>query len=363
MTQPALFTPISIRSITMRNRIWVPPMCMYSALNRDGKASSFHYAHLGAMALGGAGLVIQEATAVTPEGRITFHDLGLWNDEQRDVLAPIVEFVKSTGAVAGIQLAHAGRKASTAPDWGYPPFKGTIPVEDGGWQTLAPSAIAFPGYDVPREMTTEEVQQTVRDFASAAKRAKEAGYQVIELHAAHGYLLHEFLSPMSNQRTDDYGGPLKNRARLLLEIVEAVRAEIGEDLALFIRFSATDWVEGGWNEEETAIVTDWAKDLGADLIDVSSGGNVTGVKIEVGPGYQVPLAHFVKQHAHLPVAAVGLITTAQLANEIVEDGRADAVLVGREHLRDPRFALRAAAELGAEIDYLPGQYGRAPFKR
>jgi 2,4-dienoyl-CoA reductase-like NADH-dependent reductase (Old Yellow Enzyme family) len=212
-------------------------------------------------------------------------------------------------------------------------------------------------------MTIEEVQQTVRDFASAAKRAKEAGYQVIELHAAHGYLLHEFLSPLSNQRTDDYGGPLKNRARLLLEIVEAVRAEIGEELALFIRFSATDWVEGGWNEEETAIVTDWAKDLGADLIDVSSGGNVTGVKIEVGPGYQVPLAHFVKQHAHLPVAAVGLITTAQLANEIVEDGRADAVLVGREHLRDPRFALRAAAELGAEIDYLPGQYGRAPFKR
>lgn len=364
MTQPALFTPITIRSITARNRVWVPPMCMYSCVKRDGVALPFHMAHYGAMALGGAGLIIQEATAVSPEGRISFQDLGLWNDEQRDALAPIVALIKEQGAIPGIQIGHAGRKAATAPGWGpLSSLPGTLSEEDGGWEVVGPSAIAFDGLATPRALSTEEVHEVVQQFASAARRAVQAGYQFIEIHAAHGYLVHEFLSPLSNQRDDEFGGPLKSRAKLLLDIVSAMRAEMGEDLILGIRFSATDWVDGGWNEEETSIVADWAKALGADLVDISSGGNVTGVKIQVGPGYQVPLAHFVKQHAHLPVTAVGLITTAELANEIVTDGRADAVLIGREHLRDPHFALRAAAELGAEIDYGPGQYGRAPFKR
>ena len=363
MSVPALFTPITIRSVTMRNRVWVPPMCMYSALNRDGKASNFHLAHLGSFALGGAGLIIQEATAVSPEGRISFHDLGLWNDEQRDALKPITEFIKTYGAVPGIQLGHAGRKASTAPGWGeYSTIPGTLTPEQGGWETVAPSAIAFEGYATPRELTTAEIEQIVADFASAAKRAVEAGYDMVEIHAAHGYLIHEFLSPLSNKREDEYGGPLKSRAKILLDIVRAIRVKLGEDLILGIRFSGTDWIEGGWNEEETSIVADWAKELGADIVDISSGGNIPGVKIQTGPGYQVPLSHFVKQHSHLPVTAVGLITTPQLANEIIEDGRADAVLIGKEHLRDPHFALRAAAELGVEVDYAPGQYLRAPYK-
>ena len=363
MTTPSLFTPITLRNLTIRNRIWVPPMCMYSALGKDGVPTDFHRAHYGALSLGGAGLIIVEATAVNPEGRISFHDLGIWNVEQVTAFTPIVSFMKENGVVPGIQLAHAGRKGSTYPGWGYPGVDGTVPVEEGGWIPLGPSANAFEGYAQAQAMTSEQISRVVADFASAARRAVEAGFQVLEIHAAHGYLIHEFLSPLTNERTDDYGGPLKNRARLLLEIVRAVRAEVGEETVLFVRFSATDWVEGGWNEEETSIVTDWVKDLGADTVDISTGGLVAGATIPVGPGYQVPLAHYVKEHAHLPTSAVGMITTPEQANDIISSGRADAVMLGREHLRDPHFALRAAAQLGVDIDYAPEQYGRAPYSR
>ncbi len=361
MTQPALFTPLTLRTHTMRNRIWVPPMCMYSALNKDGMATDFHRSHYGAIALGKPGMIIVEATGVSPEGRISFHDLGLWNDEQRDALAPIARFIAEQGAIPAIQLGHAGRKASTYPGWGYPGAAGTVPVEEGGWEILAPSALALDGHAVPTGLDQAGIDVVVSDFAEAARRAVEAGFQALEIHGAHGYLIHQFLSPLSNHRGDEYGGALTNRARLLLDVVRGIRKAVGADPLLLVRFSATDWVDGGWNEEETAIVTDWVKDLGVDLVDISTGGLVTGVKIPITPGYQVPMAHFVKEHSHLPVSAVGLITQAQQANEIVESGRADAVLVGREMLRDPHFPLRAAAELGAEIDYAPQQYLRAPF--
>ena len=361
MTQPALFTSFTVRNHTFRNRVWVPPMCMYSALGKDGLPTDFHRVHYGAMALGKPGLIIVEATAVSPEGRISFHDLGIWNDAQAEAFSPITSFMKEQGVVPGIQLAHAGRKGSTYPGWGYPGIAGSTPIEEGGWVTVGPSANAFEGYAQAEALDEAGISQVIADFATAAKRAVSAGFEVLEIHAAHGYLLHQFLSPLTNERTDDYGGPLKNRARLLLEVVKAVREAVGEDPVLFVRFSATDWVEGGWNEEETSIVTDWVKDLGVDTVDISTGGLVASAQIPVAPGFQVPLAHYVKEHAHLPTAAVGLITQAQQANDIIESGRADAVLIGREMLRDPHFPLRAAAELGAVIDYGPEQYGRAPF--
>lgn len=360
MTAPSLFSQFTVRSTVFRNRLWVPPMCMYSAGN-DGVITEWHKIHCGSMAVGGAGLIVQEATAVSPEGRISPRDLGLWNDTQRDALLPVVEFIRAQGAVAGIQLAHAGRKASTYPGWGPEAKAGSIPEAEGGWQTIAPSANAFDGYAPAREATSEDISKIITDFASAARRAIDAGFQVLEIHAAHGYLIHQFLSPLTNEREDDFGGPLKNRARLLLEVVRAVRKEIGTEPVVFVRFSATDWVDGGWNEEETAVVTDWVKDIGVDVVDISTGGLVAGAPIPVAPGYQVPMAHFIKDHAHLPATAVGLITEAQQANAIIAEGRADAVFIGREMLRDPHFPLRAAAELGAEIDYAPGQYGRAPF--
>jgi 2,4-dienoyl-CoA reductase-like NADH-dependent reductase (Old Yellow Enzyme family) len=356
MSQPALFEPFTIRNVTVRNRIWVAPMCQYSCFNEDGIVGDWHMAHLGSFAIGGAGLVMAEATGVTPEGRITPRCPGLWNDEQIAAWKRVVDFIASRGAVPGIQLAHAGRKGSDSPPFDYEGKSGTVPITAGGWKSVAPSAIAYPGHDVPHELTIAEIQVIVDAWASAARRAVAAGFRVIEIHAAHGYLLHEFLSPLSNQRTDKYGGPLENRARLLLEIVSAMRAEMGDDIPLFIRFSATDWTEGGWNEQETSIVADWARERGADLADISSGGNVSGIKISVGPGYQVPLAMHVKEHSKMPVSTVGLITEPQLANEIVESGKADAVLIGREMLRDPHFALRAAIKLGADISYWPGQY-------
>jgi 2,4-dienoyl-CoA reductase-like NADH-dependent reductase (Old Yellow Enzyme family) len=361
MTNPTLFTPITLRNLTIRNRVWVPPMCMYSALGKDGVPTDFHRAHYGALALGGAGLVIVEATGVSPEGRISFHDLGIWNDAQVEAFKPITAFLKANGVVPGIQLAHAGRKASTTPGWGFGGADETIPVEDGGWQTVSASATAHEGYAPAVALTEEGIAQVVADFVSAARRSVEAGFQVLEIHAAHGYLIHQFLSPLSNERTDDFGGPLKNRARLLLDIVRAVRAEVGEEIVLFVRFSATDWVEGGWNEEETSIVTDWVKDLGVDTVDISTGGLVGSATIPVGPGYQVPMAHYVKEHAHLPTSAVGLITTPEQADEIITSGRADAVMLGREHLRDPHFALRAAAKLGVAIEYGTPQYQWAPY--
>lgn len=398
MPDSALFAPLTLRSVTARNRIWVAPMCQYSVEQRDGMPTDWHFAHLASFAIGGAGLILTEATAVSPEGRISPEDLGLWNDAQRDAFTRITAFLRAQGAVPGIQLAHAGRKASTYRTWS--PVQGTVPVAEGGWPTVGPSALAFTGYDVPHALTVEQIAGVVNDFLVAARRALEAGFEVLEIHAAHGYLVHQFLSPASNERTDAYGGSLENRARLLLEIVRAIRAEVGEGVPLFVRLSATDWLDepdgsdgpggagglgepdgrgrldgsgdegagsgaatGPWNQEQTATVAAWAQDAGADLFDISTGGNVLGVRIPVGPLYQVPFAEFVKENAEAPVSAVGLITTPKEAEQIVASGRADAVMLARELLRDPHFALRAASELGVDIDYWPAQYLRARPRR
>jgi 2,4-dienoyl-CoA reductase-like NADH-dependent reductase (Old Yellow Enzyme family) len=360
----ALFTPLDLRGTTFRNRLWVAPMCQYSVDKRDGVPTDWHLAHLGAFSTGGAGLVMTEATAVVAEGRISPEDTGIWNDQQQDAWARIAEFVRSYGAVAGIQLAHAGRKASVWRPWAQE--HGTMPVEDGGWEPVAPSAEAFEGYATPRALDADELPGIVAAFATAARRSIDAGFQLLEIHAAHGYLLHQFLSPLSNRRTDDYGGSLSNRARLLLEIVRAVRAEVGETIPLLVRFSATDWVgedhpEAGWDAAQTVTVAGWAREAGADLFDISSGGLVSGVRIPLGPGYQVPFSEQVREEANVPVSAVGLITEANQAEDIVSSGKADAVMMGRQLLRDPHFALHAAAELGVDLDYYPPQYLRAKY--
>jgi len=355
----ALFSPLTLRGTTVRNRLWVAPLCQYSVEEHDGVPTDWHLVHLGSFALGGAGLVMTEATAVNAEGRISPEDTGMWNDRQREAWARVTAFIRSQGAVAGIQLAHAGRKAST---WRqFDPRHGTQPASEGGWTAVAPSPVAFPGYDVPRELTRDEIDGILHDFADAAERAVAAGFQLLEVHAAHGYLLHEFLSPLSNRRTDEFGGSLENRARLLLGIVRAVRGRVGDDIPLLVRFSATDWADDGWDREQTATVAGWAREAGADFFDISTGGLVTGVTIPVGPGYQVPFAEFVHETAEAPVSAVGLITEARQAEEIVASGRADAVMVGREMMRDPHFAWRAAAELGVDLDYYPPQYLRAKY--
>jgi 2,4-dienoyl-CoA reductase-like NADH-dependent reductase (Old Yellow Enzyme family) len=357
----ALFQPLKIRDTTIRNRIWVSPMCQYSVDDHDGVPHDWHLVNLGQTAAGGAGLIFAEATAVSPEGRITSEDTGMWNDEQRDAWARIVRFIHSQGATAGIQLSHAGRKASD-----YKLFHEkcgtTKPVLEGGWKTVAPSAIAYPGFDVPTELDTAGIEKVVDDFVSAALRSKEAGFDVIEIHAAHGYLIHQFLSPLSNLRTDEYGGSLENRARLLLRIVKSVRENIGEGLPLFVRFSGTDWTEGGWDESQNAKVAAWAKDAGADFFDISSGGLLNGIFISVEPGYQVPLGEHISKHGDVPVNAVGLITTSSQAEAIVASGRAEAVMLGREMIRDPHFALRAAHELGEEIEYWTRQYRGATYR-
>ncbi|WEO78209.1 NADH:flavin oxidoreductase/NADH oxidase [Cryobacterium sp. SO2] len=356
----SLFDPITLRGVDIRNRLWVAPMCQYSVQQRDGVPTDWHLVHLGSLAAGGAGLIVAEATAVSPEGRITDRDTGLWNDEQTAAWARIVAHLHAQGAAAGVQLAHAGRKASTWPAWGASE-RGTVPTAQGGWPTLAPSAVPFPGYADPAPLDPAGIDAVVADFVAAARRALTAGFDVLELHAAHGYLLHQFLSPLSNRRTDEFGGSLQNRARLLLRVVAAVRAEVGESVPLLVRFSATDYAVDGWSVEETAVVAGWAAEAGADFFDISSGGNVTGVSIPLAPGYQVPLARFVKDNAAVPVNAVGLITTASQANAIVASGAADAVMLGREFLRDPHFPLRAAHELGVQLDYWPGQYLRAAW--
>ncbi|WP_165063629.1 NADH:flavin oxidoreductase/NADH oxidase [Marisediminicola senii] len=360
MPDIALFTPHSVRSVTFRNRIWVAPMCQYSVDREDGVPTDWHLVHLGSYARGGAGLVMTEATGVSAVGRISAEDTGIYTDEQRDAWARIVGFLHEQGTVAGIQLAHAGRKASVFREWG--PEKGTRPIGQGGWQSVAPSAIAFDGYDAPAELTTAEVVDVVTQFRDAARRSIDAGFDVLEIHAAHGYLLHQFLSPLSNSREDQYGGSLENRARLLLEIVASIRAEVGDDVPVFVRFSATDYADDGWDVEQTATVAAWARDAGADLFDVSSGGLVGGVTIPLGPGYQVPFAEHVKQQAGVEVNAVGLITEAEQANEIVASGAADAVMMGREIMRDPHFPLRAAHQLGVTLDYWPRQYHRAQWR-
>jgi len=355
-----LFDPITLRGTTFRNRLWVAPMCQYSAERQDGVATDWHLVHLGSLARGGAGAVISEAASVTPDGRISPQDLGIWNDEQVEALKPITAFVRGQGSVPGIQLAHAGRKASTYRPWVEE--EGSVPEAEGGWPTVAPSAVAFEGYAVPRELARDEVVGLVEAFRAAARRSVEAGFELVELHAAHGYLLHQFLSPLSNERTDEYGGSLENRARLLLDVVRAVRAEVGDEYPLLVRFSATDWADGGWDEHETATVAGWSRDAGADLFDISTGGLVAGVTIPVGLGYQVPFAQHVRETAEVDTGAVGLIVSARQADDVVAEGRADVVLMAREFLRDPHFPLRAAAELGVELDYWPAQYQRAPFR-
>ena len=355
-----LFDAVTLRGQTFRNRLWVAPMCQYSAEQQDGVATEWHLVHLGSLARGGAGAVISEAASVTPDGRISPQDLGIWNDEQVEALKPVTAFVRSQGSVPGIQLAHAGRKASTFRPWSE--TQGSVPEAEGGWPTVAPSAVAFEGYAMPRELSRDEVAGLVEAFRVAARRSVEAGFGLIELHAAHGYLLHQFLSPLSNERTDEYGGSLENRARLLLDVVRAVRAEVGDGYPLLVRFSATDWAEGGWDEDDTATVAAWSREAGADFFDISTGGLVAGVSIPVGLGYQVRFAEHVRRRAEVETGAVGLIVSARQADEVVSSGQADVVLMAREFLRDPHFPLRAAAELGVELDYVPAQYQRAPFR-
>lgn len=349
-----LFTPLTLRDVTVRNRLWVSPMCQYSAV--DGVPQEWHHTHLAQFASGGAGLVVAEATAVSPEARISPEDTGLWNDEQRDAWAPIVAAIQRRGAVAGVQLAHAGRKAST-----WSPFsgrRGSVPFDQGGWPTVAPSAIAYDGYAEPAALDLAGIDRIVAAFGSAARRAVQAGFQVLEVHAAHGYLLHEFLSPLSNQRDDEYGGSLENRARLLLRVLDAV-TDAAPDVPLIVRFSATDWASGGWDAEHTVQVARWAAEHGADFFDISSGGLVAHQKLTTGPGYQVELAARVRREAGVPVNAVGMIDDAAHAERVLAEGSADAVMAGREWLRDPHYGLRAATELGADIDYWPPQYLRA----
>ena len=362
---PTLFDPITVRGVTARNRIWVPPLCQYSSVNRDGMPTDWHLAHLGSSAMGGAGLVMAEATAVVPEGRISPHDTGIWNDEQAAAWSRVVDFVHAQGALAGLQLAHAGRKASVYPEWGFEQ-KGSIPLDapadvdpGAGWQTVSASKLAFEGYREPRALALDELPGVVAAFAQGTRRAIDAGFDLVELHAAHGYLLHQFLSPLSNTRADAYGGTLENRARLLLEIVRAVRAELGESVPVLVRFSASDYAEGGWDAAQTAIVAGWAHEAGADFFDISSGGLISGVRIPLGPGYQVPFAEQVRETAEVAVSAVGLITDVDQAAAIVASGQADAVMLGREMMRDPHFPLRAAHQLGVELDYWPPQYLRA----
>lgn len=354
----ALFQKLTIRNLEFRNRVWVAPMCQYSVFEEDGVPTPWHLVHLGSLASGGAALVMTEATAVTAQGRISPRDTGIWNDEQRDAWKPIVEFIHSRGAVAGMQLAHAGRKASTWPAWGFEKH-GSVPETEGGWPTVSASAVAFGDYAVPTELDERGLDDIVAAFVAGAERAIAAGFDLLELHAAHGYLLHQFLSPPSNHRTDAYGGSLENRARLLLRIVEAVRTAIGAQPVLLVRFSATDWTEGGWDEEQTSTVAGWARAAGADFFDISSGGNISHAHIPLRPGYQVPFAEYVREHADVPTSAVGLITEPAYAEQIVASGQADVVMLARELLRDPHWPLRAARELGVDVDYWPGQYLRA----
>ena len=349
-----LFSPLTIKSVTIKNRIAISPMCQYSAT--DGFATDWHLVHLGSRASGGAGLIIQEATSVSPEGRISPEDLGLWNNEQIDKLKQITQFIISQNSVPGIQLAHAGRKASAASPWNG---GRKVANDNGGWDTVAPSAIAYHDNEkAPIALDKNGIQKVITDFKAATKRALEAGYQVVEIHAAHGYLLHQFLSPLSNVRTDEYGGSFENRIRLTLEVVEAVQSEWSENLPLFVRISASDWAEGGWNLEESIQLSKILKEKGVDLIDVSSGGAVSHQQIPLGPNYQVPFAESIKKEVGILTGAVGLITDAKQAEEIIVSGKADLVLFARESLRNPNLGLTFAHDLEADVTW-PKQYERA----
>ncbi|MBK7212184.1 MAG: NADPH dehydrogenase NamA [Bacteroidales bacterium] len=349
-----LFESIKIKDIEFKNRIVMSPMCQYMA--SSGQSNSWHQVHYGSRAIGGAGLIIQEATAVSPEGRISPGDLGLYSDEQISGLAEITTFVREHGSVAGIQLAHAGRKAACAKAWDGGK---QLSIEDGGWQTVAPSAVPFfPDDNPPVSLDDEGIAKVISDFRSAARRAHKAGFQLIEIHAAHGYLLHQFLSPLSNHRTDQYGGNFENRARLLLEVVASIREVWPDHLPLFVRISATDWAEGGWDVEEAVKLSALLKDAGVDLIDASSGGLIPTARIPLGPGYQVPFAEKIRKEAGIMTGAVGMITEPLQAEEILQKGQADFIIIGREFLRNPHFPLMAAAALNEDIEW-PRQYGRA----
>lgn len=338
---PRLFTPLRLRGLELRNRAWLAPMCQYSA--EDGVVGDWHLIHLGSLATGGYGLLLAEATAVLPEGRITPQCPGLWNEDQVTAWKRVVDAVHALGTPIGVQLAHAGRKASTYRPWA--PARGSVPPEDGGWTTRSPSPVAHTGLAAPSALSEAEIADVVAAFAAAAERADRAGFDTVEVHAAHGYLLHQFLSPLSNHREDGYGGDLAGRARIVLEVVAAVRAAWPADKPVLIRFSASDWTEGGLDVEEVAVVAAWVRDLGVDLVDVSSGGLVD-TAIPVGPGYQVPFARRVREVAAVAVAAVGLVTDPDQAEEILTEEAADVVLLGRAALREPLWPLRAAAELG-----------------
>ena len=349
-----LFSPLQLRSVTLPNRIGIPPMCQYSA--RDGVAQEWHYVHYASRAIGGAGLIILEATAVTPRGRISPGDLGLWHDDQIAPLARIAGFIRDQGSVAAIQLAHAGRKASVGLGWQE---QRALTEAEGGWAVVAPSPVPFsPALAMPEELDEAGIRRIIADFAASARRAREAGFQVVEVHGAHGYLIHQFLSPLSNRRTDAWGGSFENRTRLAREVVAAVRTEWPEELPLLVRLSATDWEEGGWNADETVALCRDLKACGVDLVDVSTAGLTATAKIPVGPGFQTEFAARVRAEAALPSAAVGLITSAVQADHIIRSGQADLVLLGRELLREPYWPLSAARELGQATPW-PTQYLRA----
>jgi 2,4-dienoyl-CoA reductase-like NADH-dependent reductase (Old Yellow Enzyme family) len=349
-----LFSPLRLRDLEFRNRVFVSPMCQYSCT--DGLPSPWHLVHLGSRAVGGAALVIAEAAAVVPEGRISPHDLGIWSQQHADALQPIAAFVREQGAVAGIQLAHAGRKAATARPW---QGGGAVAVSDGGWEPVAPSALAFSErYHTPRALSVAEIEALPRQFAEAAERSLAAGFELIELHAAHGYLLHEFLSPLSNQRTDAYGGGFDARVKAPLAVVRALRETVPKHLPLFVRISATDWAEGGWDLEQSVAFSKLLKAAGVDFIDVSSGGLAVNQQIQLGPGYQVPFAQVIRRDAEIATGAVGLITEPQQAEDILTSGQADAVLLARAFLRDPYWTRHAALALGEKSPW-PIQYGRA----
>jgi 2,4-dienoyl-CoA reductase-like NADH-dependent reductase (Old Yellow Enzyme family) len=349
-----LLAPLTLREITLRNRIAVSPMCQYSS--EDGFANDWHLVHLGSRAAGGAGLVCMEAAAVEPRGRISPSDLGIWKPEHIEFLARITRFLHSQGAAAGIQLAHAGRKGSTRRPW---EGGGVQPESDGGWQCVAPSAVPFGAGDpVPDELSKAGIHSLIDAFRDAAGRALRAGFDVVEIHGAHGYLIHQFLSPLSNRRTDEYGGTLDNRLRLALEVTEAVRGVWPARLPLFFRISATDWVPGGWTADDSVALARRLQALGVDLVDCSSGGNAADARIPLGPGYQVPFAERIRRETGILTGAVGMITTPQQADEIVRQGQADLVLMAREFLRDPYFPLHAASALGGK-PAPPLQYARA----
>lgn len=354
---PKLFESIQLRDLKVKNRIWIAPMCQYSCENKDGVPGSWQELHLASRAIGGAGLIIVEASAVAPEGRITPWCTGIWNDEQTKAWKKVVDLSHEHGAKIAMQLAHAGRKASNHREASG---TGSVSLSEGGWETVSSTDRAFGDYAAPRKLSVTEIAELVNAFGEAAKRSVEAGFDAVEIHGAHGYLLHQFLSPLSNDRDDEYGGSLENRARMLMEVIASIRNSVPEPMPVFLRLSATDYAEGGWDQEQTAIVSGWASEAGVDLIDVSSGGIITGVKIPSGPGYQVPLAEYVADRISQPVSAVGQITGAHQAEQILQSGKVDVILIARASLRDPYWPLRAAAELGAEVTW-PEQYSRGKW--